>query len=193
MSLSEIIALAVAILLSGNLLLTEFLGAGSAVRKLRGVRSALAMGGSATLIMLLSTPLTWMVDTLLLRTYGLEYLRLLVFLLLIVLVEELLRAILGFFARLKAMANEYLPLAAVNSLVLGGALLWAEEGSAFGEAMLAALLGGAAFTLAAVLLASVQGRLTFSNCPKAFRGAPIALVTAGLLAMAFLGFAGVRI
>ncbi len=193
MSMTETFALAVAILLSGNLLLTEFLGAGSAVRKLRGVRSALAMGGSATLLMLLSTPLTWMVDTLLLRTYGLEYLRLLAFVLLIVLVEELLRALLSFSPHVHEMANELLPLAAVNSVVLGSALLWAEEGPAIGEAMLAALLGGVAFTLAAVLLASVQGRLTFSNCPKAFRGAPIALVTAGLLAMAFLGFAGVRI
>lgn len=192
MSMTETIALAVAILLSGNLLLTEFLGAGSAVRKLRGVRSALAMGGSATLLMLLSTPLTWMVDTLLLRTYGLEYLRLLAFVLLIVLVEELLRALLSFSHHMR-VANELLPLAAVNSVVLGGALLWAEEGPTIGEAMLTALLGGVAFTLAAVLLASVQGRLTFSNCPKAFRGAPIALVTAGLLAMAFLGFAGVRI
>lgn len=188
-----ILSLAVAALLSGNGLLTGFLGAGSVVRQLQGVRSALILGGAATLVMALSTPLTWMVDSLLLRSYGLEYLRLLVFVLLIALVEELLRALLGLAYRLREAVNEILPRAAVNSAVLGGALLWAEKGATFGGAMLSAVLLGGAYTLTAVLLASVQGRLIFSDCPKAFKGVPIALVTAGLLAMAFMGFAGLRI
>lgn len=192
MNYTVILSLVAAAFLSQNGLLTGFLGSGTAVRQLKGVRSALALGGSATLVMVLSTPLTWMVDGLLLRTYGLEYLRLLAFVLLIVLVEELLRALLGLLPGLRGAVNELLPLAAVNSAVLGGALLWAEARSTFGEAVLSAVLLGAAYTVTAVLLASVQGRLIFSDCPRAFKGAPIALVTAGLLAMAFMGFAGLR-
>lgn len=188
-----ILSLVVAALLSNNGLLEGFLGAGTAIRQLQGVRSALVLGGSATLVMVLSTPLTWMVDSLLLRTYGLEYLRLLAFVLLIVMVEELLRALLGLIPGLRSAVNQIFPLAAVNSAVLGGALLWAEAGSTVGGAMLAAVMLGAAYTVTAVLLASVQGRLIFSDCPKAFKGVPVALITVGLLAMAFIGFAGLRI
>jgi len=189
----ELLAMAVAALLSENLLLTRSLGAGSVLRELGGVRRALAMGGTVTLLMVLCAPLLWAVDSLLLRTLGLEYLRLLAFLAVIVLVEEALRAVTGLIPPLKAPMGELLPLAAAGSAVLGGGLLAAQDGLALVPTVLFALLSGAGFTLAALLLAGIRGRLAFSECPKAFRGAPLALVTAGLLAMAFIGFVGIHV
>ena len=191
--MTELIALALAALLAENLLLARFLGAESLLRQYGGFRRSVTAGLTVTAVMVLSAPLTWAADFLLLRTFGLEYLRVLVFLLLIVLIARILQVLLSLLPRLEAQVGELIPLAAVNSAVLGGVLTAARSGLDLGETMLAALFGGLGFTLAAVLLSSIRGRLAFSKCPRAFEGTPIALVTAGLLAMAFLGFSGLRV
>lgn len=190
MSFAEVIALASAALLAENVLLVRFLGAGALARQYGGFRRSLASGLTLTVFLLLAVPLAWLVDTFLLRPWSLEYLRLVAFLLIIALLERILNLIVGKLAPLQALVGELLPLAAVNSAVLGGALSIAQKGLGLPVAELSALFGGLGFTLAALLLASIRGRLAFSDCPKAFRGIPIALVSIGLLAMAFLGFGG---
>jgi electron transport complex protein RnfA len=87
----------------------------------------------------------------------------------------------------------YLPLITTNCAVLGVALLNTQNGYNFIESVVYGVTGGAGFTLAIVLFASVRERLEFSEYPKAFEGFPIALISAGLIALAFMGFSGLKI
>ena len=193
MSVTEMIALAAAALLAENLLLVRFLGAGTLLRQFGTLRSSMVTGLTVTGVMVLSAPLVWLTETFFLRPLELGYLRLVVFLLILALLEQLLRVISGRIPRLNGWLGELLPLCVLNSAVLGGALLTAQERFGFAQSLAAALFGGLGFMVAALLLASIRGRLAFSKCPRAFEGIPIALVTAGLLAMAFLGFSGLRL
>ena len=87
----------------------------------------------------------------------------------------------------------YLPLITTNCAVLGVVLQNTQNSYGFIESLVYGVTGGVGFLLAIVLFASVRERLEFAECPKAFEGFPIALVTAGLLALAFLGFSGLKV
>ena len=87
----------------------------------------------------------------------------------------------------------YLPLITTNCAVLGVALLNVQNGYSFIEAVVYGIMGGAGFTLAIVLFSSVRERLEDCDCPKCFKGFPIALIAAGLLALSFMGFSGFKV
>lgn len=195
MSVSELLSLALLAIFAENVVLTRLLGVRAFLDASEKLSTALTLGLFVTVITGLSSLCAWFFNTYLLIPFGAQnYLQTLLF----VLTVASLTAVLDRLAHkllpaLHARVKEQLPLTAVNSAVLGTALLAVSDGSGVLTCAAYGVFAGLGFTLAAILFCSVQARLEFSECPKAFEGFPIALVSAGLLAMAFLGFNGLQI
>ncbi|MCD8004268.1 MAG: electron transport complex subunit RsxA [Oscillospiraceae bacterium] len=191
----SLLSLAIAAILSENFVLVKFLGICPFLGVSKKMDTALGMGMAVTFVMGLASLCTWAVNTFLLIPLGLDgFLQTVAFILVIAALVQVVEMFLK-----KAMPSLYtalgiyLPLITTNCAVLGVALLNTQN--SYGALMSTAygIFGGLGFTLAIVLFASVRERLEFSDYPKAFEGFPIALVTAGLLAMAFMGFSGLSI
>ena len=195
MSFSQIFSLAIFAILAENFVLVQFLGICPFLGVSKKMDTALGMGMAVTFVMGLASLCTWAVNTYLLVPFGLDsYLQTVAFILVIAglvqVVEMFLKKVIP---TLYTALGIYLPLITTNCAVLGVALLNTQN--QYGALMSTAygVFGGLGFTLAIVLFASVRERLEFSEYPKAFEGFPIALVTAGLLAMAFMGFSGLNL
>ncbi len=195
MSVSQLLSLAVFTIFAENLVLNQLLGVRLFLGASRSMGAALGAGCLMTVVMGLTSLCSWAVDTYLLIPLGLDgYLQTVAFVLVIVALVCLLNVLLKqVFPALYAAIGDSLPLVAVNSGVLGIALQNAQIGAGAMDCVAYGILGGLGFMLATVLFACVQERLEFADCPKAFDGAPIVLVSAGLLAMAFMGFSNLRL
>lgn len=155
--------------------------------------TALGMGMAVTFVMTISSAATWAVYNYLLMPFGLEYLKTIAFILVIASLVQFIEMFLRkFIPALYSALGIYLPLITTNCAVLGSALVNIEEGYNFIESVVFGFSAALGFTLAIVIFAGVRERLTFANPPKAFRGFPILLISAGLAAMAFSGFSGMR-
>ncbi|HWS43084.1 MAG TPA: Rnf-Nqr domain containing protein, partial [Pseudoflavonifractor sp.] len=156
--------------------------------------AVLGMGLAVTGALGLGSALAWTVNAALLAPLGLEYLQAAACLLLVAgLVYGAGLLSRKYLPEGWAALSVYLPLAAANGAVLGAALWSTQAELTLGTAAACGLLAGLWFTAALVLISGVWERLEFSQPPKSFAGLPLALVAAGLLAMAFLGFAGIRV
>jgi len=177
--------------LVNNFVLTQFLGLCPFVGASRKLETAVAMGLATALVLTLSAVCSYLLDAYLLVPLRLEYLRTIVFIVVIAalvqLTELLVRATSPL---LHTVLGIFLPLIASNCAVLGVALLNARQARGFVESALYGLGSALGFTLVLVLFAAARERLALADVPGPFRGAPIALVTAGLLSLAFMGFAG---
>ncbi len=155
--------------------------------------TALGMGMAVTFVMTMSSAATWAVYNYLLVPFGLEYLKTIAFILVIASLVQFIEMFLRkFIPALYSALGIYLPLITTNCAVLGSALVNIEEGYNFIESVVFGFSAALGFTLAIVIFAGVRERLTFANPPKAFRGFPILLISAGLAAMAFSGFSGMK-
>lgn len=195
MVVSELLALSLLVIFAENIVLTQLLGVRPALDAAQKLGTALSTGLTVTVIMGLSGLCTWFVNTYLLIPLGLDgHLQLLSFILIIAALAGLLDTLLKKVSpALYALLGSQFPLSAINCAVLGVALQNTQ--SVYGALMSTAygVFAGLGFTLTALLFACVCQRLEFVECPKAFEGFPIALVSAGLLAMAFMGFSGLRL
>lgn len=154
--------------------------------------NALGMGMAVTFVITLSGAVTWAVYYFLLRPFGLEYLRTIAFILVIAALVQFIEMFLRkFIPALYSSLGIYLPLITTNCAVLSSALLIIDNNYNFIEAVCFGLAAGLGFTLAIVVFAGVRARLEIAHPPRAFRGFPITLIAAGLLAMAFSAFSGV--
>ncbi len=156
--------------------------------------TAVGMGFAVMFVMTLSSAATSLVYDYLLVRFDLEYLSTIVF---IVIIASLVQFIEMFLKKLLpslySAVGIYLPLITTNCAVLGAALLNIEEGRGFLESVVFGFSAAAGFTLALVIFAGVRARMRENNIPKSFRGSPIALIAAGLIAMAFAGFSGISL
>ena len=156
--------------------------------------TAVGMGIAVIFVMALASAATWAVNEFLLVSLGLEYMQTVVFILVIAALVQFVEMFLQ-----KAMPSLYqalgiyLPLITTNCAVLGVALLNVQNSYTFIEAVVYGITGGIGFTLAIVLFSSIRQRLEDCDCPKAFKGFPLALIAAGLLALSFMGFSGFRV
>ncbi len=195
MNLAELLSLAIFAIFAENVVLVQFLGIDSLLGTSKKTSTALGMGIAVTVVMGLTSLFAWIVNTFLLIPLGLDgFLQIVVFVLIIFALVQLLGMLLKKAApSLYAALGHCLPLITTNCAVLGIALLTTQQG--YGALMSTAygVFGGLGFTLAIVLFASVRQHLEFAECPKSFEGVPIYLVTAGLLAMAFMGFSGLNL
>ncbi|PID49122.1 MAG: electron transport complex subunit RsxA [Proteobacteria bacterium] len=174
-----------------NFVLSQFLGLCPFMGVSRKLETAMGMGLATTFVLTLSSVTSYLVDTWLLSPLGLEYLRTLSFILVIA-------AIVGFTEMairktspiLHNVLGIYLPLITTNCAVLGVALLNTQKSHGFIESALYGMGAALGFTLVMVLFAAIRERLTVADIPQSFQGNAIGLITAGLMALAFMGFSG---
>ncbi|MGN0827964.1 MAG: electron transport complex subunit RsxA [Kiritimatiellia bacterium] len=183
--------LAVSAILVNNFVLSRFLGICPFLGVSKRLPTAMGMSGAVIFVMTLAAAATWCVEHALLRPMGLDYLRTIVFILAIAaLVQFLDIALKRLLPPLHAALGIFLPLITTNCAVLGVAVLNAKENRGFPESVLFALFAALGFALALLIFAGLREKLARANPPRAFQGVPVALVTAGLLALAFMGFNG---
>ncbi|MDG2154977.1 MAG: electron transport complex subunit RsxA [Gammaproteobacteria bacterium] len=189
--MTEFILIIIGTVLVNNLVLTRFLGLCPFVGATTSIESAFGMSAATTFVLTLASALAWMVNTWLLQPFGLEYLRLICFILVIAATVQFTEIFIrSTQPMLHQMLGIFLPLITTNCAVLGVALLITQEQQSFIEAIVYGLGGGLGFALVIILFAALRERLQAADVPLPFRGSAIALVTAGFMALAFMGFAG---
>jgi electron transport complex protein RnfA len=189
--MSDLFLLAIGASLVNNFVLTQFLGLCPFVGVSRRFEAAAGMAFATLFVLTLASGASWAAWHWLLEPLGLGYLRTLVFVLLIAAVvqgtEMIVRATSPL---LHELLGVFLPLITTNCAVLGVALLNLERQHGFVESLVFGAAAAAGFGLALLLFAGLRERMDTADVPAAFRGTPIALVTAGLMALAFMGFNG---
>jgi electron transport complex protein RnfA len=178
--------------LINNYVLNQFLGICPFLGVSKKVNQASGMGMAVIFVMLFATAATWPIHNLILVPLGLGYLQTIVFILVIATLVQFVEIILKrFIPSLHASLGIYLPLITTNCAVLGVTINNISAGYNFLESMVSSLGVGLGFLLAMLLFAGVRSKLDDSNAPKCFRGLPVTLIAASIVAMAFYGFAGI--
>jgi electron transport complex protein RnfA len=191
--MEAILGILIAALLSQNFILVKFYGICPFMGVSKKIDTALGMGVAVTFVMALASAVCWAVN-LLLVSLGLEYMQTVSFILVIAtLVQVVEMGLKKFVPALYKALGVFLPLITTNCAVLGVVLVNVQEGYNLLLSTVNGAAGGLGFTLAIVLFASVRERVDKAEPPECFKGFPIALITAGLLALAFMGFSGLSI
>jgi len=192
--LTNILSIALGAILIDNFIFSQFLGCCPFLGCSNKVDTAAGMGIAVVFVMGLASAICWVVDTYILVPLGLEFLETLAFILVIAALVQFVEMFLKkSVPSLYAALGIYLPLITTNCAVLGVVLLNVQNHYNFIESVVYGITGGLGFMLAIVLFASVRERIDFADYPDCFEGFPIALVSAGLLALAFMGFSGMKI
>ena len=191
--MEAILGILIAALLSQNFILVKFYGICPFMGVSKKIDTALGMGMAVTFVMALASAACWAVN-LLLVALDVEYMQTVAFILVIASIVQVVEMFLkkSVPALYKAL-GVFLPLITTNCAVLGVALVNVQEGYDFLQSVINGAAGGLGFTLAIVLFASIRERVDKTDCPQAFKGFPITLISAGLLALAFMGFSGLKI
>ncbi|HPB30601.1 MAG TPA: electron transport complex subunit RsxA [Candidatus Sumerlaeota bacterium] len=178
-------------MLVANMVFHHILGICPYVGVSRRIDTALGMGMAVMFVMTLSSLVTYAVQIMVLDRIGLEYLQTLTFILVIASLVQLVEMILKKYSQpLYRALGIYLPLITTNCAVLGVAILNIRRGYNLLEVIVFSIGSSAGFALALIIFAGIRERLALCRIPRSFQGFPIALVTAGILSLAFLGFAG---
>ena len=194
MDLGNLFSIIVGAIFINNFIFAKFLGICPFMGVSKKVESSIGMGMAVAFVMTLASAVTWIVYKFLLVPYELEYLQTIAFILIIAsLVQFVEMAIQKTSPHLYKALGVFLPLITTNCAVLGVAILNIQEGFNFIETVINGFAGAIGFTLALVLLAGIRERLEYADVPRPFQGVPIAFISAGLLAMAFMGFSGMQI
>ena len=189
--LNLILIIIVAIFVN-NVVLAQFLGICPFLGVSKKVDTASGMGMAVTAVLVVATIVTYLIQVYVLNTFGLEYLQTIAFILVIAALVQMIEMILKkTMPALYQALGVFLPLITTNCCILGVAILVIQKDYDLLEGIIYALSTGIGFLLAMVLFAGLREQLDLVDVPKPFRGVPIALVTASLLAMAFMGFSGV--
>ena len=187
----ELAGVALAALLSENMVLVSCLGVGTHIQSFRQPRQALRTGLCLTVVMVLGGLCAWLMDFLFLSRFGWEHFRLLAFALLIPALVAGLRHFLRICVpELSRRLDSNLSSISTNCAALGAALLIVERSYSLGTALVFTLFAGFGVTLALASFASLQAEVDLDRCPRPFRGIPIQLITAGLMALGLVGFYG---
>lgn len=192
--IKEIITILIAALLTENFVMVKFYGICPFLGVSKKVETASGMGMAVTFVMAVASMLTWAVNHFLLQPFNLEYLQTIAFILIIAGLVQFVEMFVK--KTLPALYNAlgiYLPLITTNCAVLGVTLLNVQKEYGFLLSFLNGTFAAIGFTLAIILMAGIREQLDESAVLKSFRGFPIALITAGLMAIAFMGFSGFSI
>ena len=190
----ELLAITLGAILANNFIFSQFLGICPFLGVSKKVDTAVGMGVAVTFVMGLASAITWLVNTFILIPFDLGYMQTVAFILVIASLVQFIEMFLQkSMPSLYTALGVYQPLNTTNCAVLGVALLNIQNNYNFISSVVYGITGGLGFLLAIVLFASIRERLVFADYPKSFEGFPIALVTAGLMALAFMGFSGLKI
>ena len=189
--MAELLLILVSAIFVNNFVLARFLGICPFLGVSKKVETALGMGMAVVFVMSIASVVTWFIQYFILIPYEIEYLQTIAFILVIASLVQMVEMIVQKTSPvLYQSLGIFLPLITTNCAVLGVAVLNIQKGYSFLETVVFAIGAAAGFTLAMVLFAGLRERVDISPVPKCFRGTAIALVTAGLLSLAFMGFAG---
>ena len=191
--MEAILGIIIAALLSENFILVKFYGICPFMGVSKKIDTALGMGMAVTFVMGIASAACYAVN-LLLEALSLQYMQTVAFILVIAALVQVVEMFLkkNVPALYKAL-GVFLPLITTNCAVLGVVLVNVQEGYNFLISVINGVAGGLGFTLAIVLFASIRERVDKATCPESFKGYPITLIAAGLLALAFMGFSGLSI
>ncbi len=188
----ELIALGFGAVLVNNVILSQFLGICSFVGVSKKRSNALGMSIAVIAVLLLSSAITWLLYNLVLVELDVAYLYLIVFILVIAALVQLLEMILKkYIPSLYKALGIYLPLITTNCAILGVTTTGVRQEFAFSEVMVYALGIGLGYLLVMVIFSAIREKIEYSPIPKPFKGIAIAFIIAGLMALAFQGFAGI--
>ncbi|MCH5188483.1 MAG: electron transport complex subunit RsxA [Oscillospiraceae bacterium] len=193
--IAKLIGISLTAILAQNFVLVKFLGICPFLGVSKKVDTALGMGMAVTFVMTLASMMTYFCQNLILVPLGIEYMQTIAFIVIIAALVQFVEMFLQkYIPSLYSALGIYLPLITTNCAVLGVALLNIQQDTPYNliESMVNGFASGIGFLLAIVLFAGVRERLRYSDIPKSFQGFPIALVSASLLALAFMGFSNMQ-
>ena len=180
--------------LVNNVVLAKFLGLCPFMGVSKQVSSSVGMGLATTFVLTLAAACTWMLENWLLQPLGMSYLRILSFILVIAALVQFVEIVIKKTSpALYQVLGIFLPLITTNCAVIGVALLNAQEENSFVISTLSGFGAAVGFSLVLVIFAGIRERLALSRVPAAFAGGPISFIAASLLALAFMGFAGLHV
>ena len=191
--MQAILGIILSAILSENFILVKFYGICPFMGVSKKIDTALGMGMAVTFVMAIASAACYAVNVLLVKL-GLDYMQTVAFILVIAAIVQVVEMFLkkSVPALYKAL-GVYLPLITTSCAVLGVVLVNVQKGYNFLLSVVNGAAGGLGFTVAIVLFASVRERVNRADCPACFKGFPIALISAGLLALAFMGFSGLKV
>ena len=184
MSVTKLLAISLGAILTNNFIFSQFLGICPFLGVSKKSDTAIGMGLAVTFVMGLASAFCYGVNIILVKL-GLDYMQTVAFILVIAAIVQV--------PTLYTALGVYLPLITTNCAVLGVVLLNVQNDYNFIGSVVYGITGGLGFLLAIYLFSTVRERLEFADYPKAFEGFPIALITAGLIALAFMGFSGLQV
>jgi len=187
----ELLALFISAILVNNFVLYYFLGICPFLGVSKKIDSALSMGLAVTFVMTITAVISWMINNWILIPYNIGYLQTVAFILVIASLVQLVEMFIRKMSPpLYQALGIYLPLITTNCAIMGLALLAARKNYSFFEAVIFGTGSGIGFTLAIVLMAGIREQLDLADVPEPLKGAGIALIVAGIMALAFTGFSG---
>ena len=194
MEIFKLLSITLGAILANNFIFSQFLGCCPFLGVSKKVDTAVGMGVAVTFVMGLASALCFVVNKYILIPLDLAYMQTVAFILVIASLVQFIEMFLQkAMPALYTALGVYLPLITTNCAVLGVVLLNVQNGYNFIESVVYGITGGLGFLLAIVLFASIRERLVFADYPKCWDGFPIALITAGLMALAFMGFSGLKV
>lgn len=194
MEIFKLLSITLGAILANNFIFSQFLGCCPFLGVSKKVDTAVGMGVAVTFVMGLASAVCFVVNKYILIPLDLAYMQTVAFILVIASLVQFIEMFLQkAMPALYTALGVYLPLITTNCAVLGVVLLNVQNGYNFIESVVYGITGGLGFLLAIVLFASIRERLVFTDYPKCWDGFPIALITAGLMALAFMGFSGLKV
>lgn len=189
--MTEYLILFLSTALVNNVVLVKFLGLCPFMGVSNKLDTALSMGMATTFVLTLAAIASWILEYYILQPLGIEYLRIISFILVIAVVVQFTEMLIQKTSPvLYQVLGIFLPLITTNCAVLGVALLNVQQDHSFIESVIYGLGSSIGFTLVMVIFAGIRERLALSDVPESFSGVPIGFITAGLLSLAFMGFSG---
>jgi electron transport complex protein RnfA len=190
--MNNLIMIFISMALVNNFVLAKFLGLCPFFGVSKKLSSAFSMGIAVTLVMLIASIVTWVINTYILIPYEVEYMNIIMYILVIATLVQMIEL---FIKRtnltLYNALGIYLPLITTNCAVLGVTLINAKEGFTLGESIVASLGGGLGFMLVLVIMSGIREKLDIADVPRAMKGLPIAMLVGMMLGLTFFGFGGI--
>ena len=194
MDFKELLLIVFAAIITENFIFSKFLGICPFLGVSEKPSTAAGMGFAVMFVMSVSSALCWIVYSYVLIPFNLQYLQTIAFILIIASLVQIIEMFLKRFIPVLYQAlGVYLPLITTNCAVLGAVILNVQNERSFIESVVFGLASAVGFTMDMLIFAGVRARLRFATPPKSFRGVPILLISAGLIAMAFTGFSGITL
>ncbi|MBZ4657729.1 MAG: H+/Na+-translocating ferredoxin:NAD+ oxidoreductase subunit [Bacteroidota bacterium] len=188
----EIIGIIIVAILVNNVVFSQFLGICPFMGVSKKLDTAIGMSAAVTFVLTLATLVSFLIQKGILEPFGLEYLQTITFILVIASLVQMVEIIIKKISPpLYQALGVFLPLITTNCVILGVAILVIQKDYNLLESIIYAVSTAIGYAMALIIFSSIREQLTLTKIPKAMQGVPIALITAGILAMAFMGFSGI--